>query len=115
MSILRLRSDAFSEASALKPGVAAGAAAGTSPSGLSNTGRDEFGTVSITAGSSPTTGTLFTVTFAKPYTIAPDAVIVSDNAGMGASGAATTTTLTISAHSAPSGTVKVNYAVIGGA
>lgn len=116
MSILRLRSDAFSEASAQTPSVAAGAAAGTSPTGKSITGRDEFGTASITLGSSPAAGTLFTITFAKPYTIAPDAVIVNDNAGLGAYGSATTTTLTISVHGTPAtGTVKVNYAVIGGA
>lgn len=120
MSILRLRSDAYSENSALKPSVAAGAGAGTGPTGLANTGRDEFGTVSVTAGTSPAAGTLFTVTFAKPYAIAPDAVLVSaaDSATATVGGfyaSATTTALTIGTHGTPAGTMKLNYLVVGGA
>lgn len=118
MSILRFRSDVFSENNAVAPAVAAGGAAGTSPTGKTNAGRDEFGTISITTGATGINGTtLFTVTFAKPYTIAPDVVIVNDNGGLGAYGSATTTTLTVSVKTAPTASTayKVNYLVVGGA
>jgi hypothetical protein len=119
MSVLKLRSDAFSETNAAKPTVAAGAGAGTGPTGLANTGRDSFGTATVTAGTSPGAGTLFTVTYANAYTVAPDAVIVSpaDSATAAVGGfyaSATTTVLTIGTHGTPAGTMKLNYVLVGG-
>lgn len=46
------------------PTAAAGAAAGTSPTGPTNTGNGNSMTVALTEGSAPTTGTLFTETWA---------------------------------------------------
>lgn len=116
MGVLRLRSDAFSENKAVKPTAVAGAAAGTSPTGLTNAGRDDFGSVSITTGTSTAAGTLFTLTFNNAYTVAPDAVIVDDNGGVASYGSATTTALTISAKTAPAAStaIKVNYVLVGG-
>jgi len=113
-----LRSNAYSEGVAAKPTVAAGSAAGSGPTGLSNTGRDEFGTISVTTGSSGIgTGTLFTLTFAQPYSVAPDVVLVNDNGALDAYASATTTTLTISAKNTTvvSTPYKISYLVIGGA
>lgn len=112
-----LRSNTYSEGAAAKPTVAAGAGLGGSPSGLANAGRDEFGTISATTGTTPPTGTLFTLTFAQPYSVAPDAVIVNDNLGCDAFATATTTTLTITSKNAAAAasSLKVSYLVVGGA
>lgn len=114
-----LRATGYSEANSAKPSVAAGAAAGTSPT-VSNTGADERGQVTVTAGSTPTTGTLVTVTFATPYAVAPDAVVVSHSDSVGnlaLYASATTTALTIGCHTAPTATdvYKISYVVVGGA
>jgi hypothetical protein len=50
----------------LAPSIAAGAAAGTGPT-VSVTGNDTAGTISVTPGSTPTTGTLCTVTYAEAF------------------------------------------------
>ena len=101
------------------PTVAAGTAAGTSPT-VSVAGTDEFGVVTVTLGSSPTTGTLATVTFAEAYASAPICIAVTQNdttAALQLYANATTTALTIGNHtSTPSaGTYKISYHVIGGA
>ncbi len=55
------------------PSIAAGAAAGTSPT-VAITGRDHFGRIQVGVGTSPGTGTLATVTFANAYTSPAEAV-----------------------------------------
>jgi hypothetical protein len=52
--------------SSLTPGIAAGAAAGTGPT-ISVTGNDLAGSISLTTGTSTTTGTLATVTFNQAF------------------------------------------------
>lgn len=95
------------------PAIAYGAAVGT-PTAKSFVGRDEAGTLSFTP-SAETTGTVATITFATPYTVAPVAALV--NASSGAVYAtATTTALTITATTAlAAGAAKVSYLVVGGA
>lgn len=118
MTNLHLRTNAYVHRNAAKPAIAAGAGAGTSPT-ISNTGTDECGQVSIAAGGSPAAGTLVTVTFAHPYAVLPDAVLVSAvdsaTATVGSFYAsATKTAVTIGTHGTPAGTMKVNYVVVGG-
>lgn len=117
-SLPRLRSNGYSEANAPSPSATAGAGAGTSPT-ISHKGADERGTVTVAAGTSPAAGTLVTLTFATPYSIAPDAVLVSANDSATAAvggfyASATATVLTIGTHGTPSGTMKLNYVVVGG-
>jgi ABC-type enterochelin transport system substrate-binding protein len=101
------------------PAVAAGAAAGTSPTAVSVTGTDEVGTAAFTSGTTPTTGTLLTITFAQPYAATPHVIISpqdADSAAIKLSAVATTTALTISAGVAPAaGAHKIAYLVVGGA
>ncbi len=114
----KLRSTGYSQTNAAKPAVAAGAGAGTGPT-VSLTGRDEFGTVSITAGTTPAAGTLATITFATPYTVAPVASVIENDSNatqLGVYCTATTTTLTISGRTAGTATnvYLINYVVTGG-
>jgi hypothetical protein len=115
----RLRSNAYAHLNSAKPVATAGAGAGTSPT-ITNTGADERGQVSVTVGTSPAAGTLVTLAFAHPYSVAPDAVIVSANdSTTAASGvyyaSATNTTLTIGTHATtPAGALKLHYVVVGG-
>jgi hypothetical protein len=60
------------------PTVAAGAAAGTSPT-LSVTGTDHGCTVSLTVGTVPTTGTLFTVSYGGAWATQPRVVFSARN------------------------------------
>jgi hypothetical protein len=101
------------------PTVAAGTAAGTSPT-ISVAGTDEFGVVTITLGTSPTTGTLATVTFAQAYGTTPICIGVTQNdtvAALQLYANATTTALTIGNHTASptAGTYKISYQIVGGA
>lgn len=50
------------------PSIAAGAALGTGPTGLTITGNGAAGVISVTAGTSTATGTMFTLTFASGTT-----------------------------------------------
>lgn len=103
-----------------KPSAAAGAGAGTSPT-LATTGTDEFGTVTVTAGTSPAAGTLTTITFNKAFSTTPAAVLISAkdsaSAALNPYASATTTTLTIGVQGAPTGAAVYNYyySVVGGA
>lgn len=82
------------------PSIAAGAAAGTTPT-ISITGTDLGFRITLTVGTSPTTGTLATVTFNRPYGSAPFVSASDKNANAAALGVrpyntTTTTTLTLS-------------------
>jgi hypothetical protein len=60
------------------PSIAAGAAAGTSPTVAVVAGsNDTRGRVNITMGTSPGTGVLATVTFASPYTVSPASLVIT--------------------------------------
>lgn len=118
-----LRSDAFSRANAATPKVAKTAAAGTSATATVS-GVDESGVVTLTAGSaSLSTGAVATITFATPYSVAPDAVIISDGGGTGALGdvkaSATVTktavTIAFGVAATASDVYKIHYVVVGGA
>ncbi len=61
------------------PTVAAGAAAGTGAT-VSVVGNNISGTITVTTGTSPTAGTLVTLTFALPYTTAPRVTLEAGNA-----------------------------------
>lgn len=102
-----------------KPTIAAGAAIGTSPTGVLVTGTDEHGTVAFTTGTSPTTGIVATLTFAQPYAATPHVLITAgdaDSAAVKLYAVATTTVLTITAVVAPAaGAHKIAYSVVGGA
>jgi hypothetical protein len=65
------------------PGVAVGAAAGTGASVGTITGNDVSGRVVLNTGTSPTTGTLCTVTFDTARGAAPNAVMVSQQSAAG--------------------------------
>jgi hypothetical protein len=66
--------------------IAAGAAAGTSPT-VTIAGNDQQGVITLTAGTAPTTGILATITFGNPWGSAPKtAVIGAATANVGASG-----------------------------
>jgi hypothetical protein len=117
-NIPHLRANGASEAAILTPAKTNGAGSGTSPT-ITVAGADERGTVNIVTGGSPAAGTLVTLTFATPYTIAPDAVLVSANdtataAVGGLYASASKTALTIGTHGTPAGTMKINYLVVGG-
>lgn len=108
---------------ATKPTVAAGAAAGASPTvAVADGSNDCVGQVTVTTGTTTTTGTLFTVTFNKPYSVNAPYVIVwpADNAsGIAtslAAGAVTTSTFKAELQAdnlADSTAYKFNYFVIG--
>ena len=75
----RLRGSGYSLANQQAPSVTAGAAAGTGAT-ATVAGGDERGVVTVTAAGTPAdTGVLVTLTFATPYTIAPDAVVIQQN------------------------------------
>jgi hypothetical protein len=60
------------------PTIAAGAAAGTSPTvSIGSNSTDLAGTVSITTGTSPGTGTLATITFNVAFAAAPRAILLT--------------------------------------
>lgn len=61
------------------PGSAAGAGAGTSPSGLTVVGNDVAMIVSITTGTSTPVGNVVNITFVTPYTNAPVPMISAGN------------------------------------
>jgi len=114
-----LRSNAASQAQTAAPTKAAGAAAGTSPT-IAVTGSDESGVVSITAGTSPATGTLVTLTFQKPYAVAPTAFVVENDSQatqLGVYCTVSTTALTIKCRTAgtQSDVYLINYLLVGGA
>ena len=75
-----------------KPTVAIGAGAGTGATVTSNTGSDCDGNVTIQTGTSPSVGTVFTLTFAHPYVTAPYCQLQPRDAGASALFYATTTT-----------------------
>ncbi|WAC40596.1 hypothetical protein [Pedobacter sp. SL55] len=82
------------------PSISAGAAAGTTPS-ISISGTDLGFRITLTVGTSPTTGTLATVTFNRPYGSAPFVVTSPKNTNAAALSVrpyntTTTTTLTLS-------------------
>jgi hypothetical protein len=118
----RFRSDAYANAASAgkAPSAAAGAGAGTSPT-IAVSGTDTYGQVSVTEGSSPPAGgTLVTLTFAKPYNVAPTAVVVTQNdsnAALSVYASATTTALTIACHGTAiaADVYKISYVVVGGA
>ena len=102
------------------PSIAAGAAAGTSPT-VSAAGADTAHTVSVTAGTTPTTGTLVTLTFAGTYDSAPKPFCAPANINASANlvqafvpvagdtGAPTTTTYTIQVGVAPISTTVYKW------
>ncbi|BCP41436.1 hypothetical protein MINTMi27_15290 [Mycobacterium intracellulare] len=115
-----LRSNAYSESTAASPSVAAAAGAGASPT-ITATGFDERGQVSVKVGATgEAAGSLVTVTFAKAYDVAPDAVVVSGNdsasAALNPYASASKTALTIGVAGTPSAsaTYVFNYVVVGG-
>lgn len=74
-----LRSNGASLSTSQAPAPTAGAAAGAGAT-ATVAGYDERGVVSVTAAGTPAdTGVFVTVAFATPYTVAPDAVIISQN------------------------------------
>lgn len=102
------------------PTVAAGTAAGTSPT-VTVTGTDECGVVSVTAGTSPGTGTLATITFSDAYATTPALALVTENDSaatqLGVWCMVSTTALTIKCRTAGTGAAVylINYVVVGGA
>lgn len=108
---------------ATSPTVAAGAAAGTSPTvSLGSGSSDEFGTVSVTAGTgSPAAGTLATVTFALPYATTPALGLAFENDSeatqLGVYATVSTTALTIKTRTAVAASADVysiSYLIVGG-
>lgn len=59
------------------PTLTAAAGMGTSPGTVVATGDDMAGSISLTTGTTPTTGAGFTVTFSRPFARTPKAVILS--------------------------------------
>ncbi len=85
------------------PTIAAGAAAGTGAT-VSVTGNDISGVITITTGTSPTSGTLATLTFALPYATAPRVTLSANNASAAQLTnyvASTTTNFTLSTPATP--------------
>lgn len=105
---------------AAAPTVASGAGAGTSPTVTVVAGStDEFGTLSVAAGSSTAAGILGTITFANAYKTAPNVVLTAQDVNSAAAGlyaTTTATTLVIKATSAvtASQTTKINWHAVGG-
>lgn len=103
------------------PIAVAGAGAGTTPTiTIAPTASDEFGSITVVAGTSPAVGTLATINFNQKYDATPAVVIVSpkdsNTAGLAPYASATTTVLTIGAHVAPTAatTYVIYYQVVGG-
>lgn len=106
--------------SGVAPAVVAGAAAGSGPGAITVSGDDTSGRGSFTTGTSPTTGTLFTVTFGATYPAAPSCIVpVAVSAGAGGLGLYTasyaTTGFVIGCAVAPPATtaITVGWIVIG--
>lgn len=74
---LRLTGNAGLQSYGTTPSIAAGAAAGTSPT-IGIEGTDRCGKLFITPGTSPTTGTLATITFATPLASANYVVMLQE-------------------------------------
>ena len=111
----------FTASATATPTIAAGAAAGTSPT-ISISGSDQQGLITITTGTSPATGVLATVTFGNVWATAPKVPVIGPASGnAGASGAycdasAVTTsawTIKVDAALAASTTYKFAYQVGG--
>jgi hypothetical protein len=100
------------------PTIAVGAGAGSGSPAVAIAGTDEHGSVTVTLGTSPTTGTLATVTFNEPYASAPVVCVTPKDVASAAAkiyATATTTTLVILAAAAASGgPLHVDYVVVGG-
>lgn len=118
-----LRSNAASIARAAKPTVAVGAGAGTGATASLTNGTDQHGAVSVTTGSAGwAAGTLATVTFATPYTVAPYAVSVdagdANSTKLFLYATVTNTALTLSVATPATGASQVfviYYTLFGGA
>lgn len=103
-----------------KPTAAAGAAAGTSPT-ISDAGTALATTVSLAAGTSTTTGTLFTLTWGtgKGFTYAPSGCTVTSNGTnsfttfTSAISGTSTPVLTVTATSAPTASTAYSFVVSG--
>jgi len=67
-----------------QPAIAAGAGAGTGPTvALSSNSTDLAGKISVTTGTSPTaSAVVVTITFATPYTVAPNVVLGTNSNGV---------------------------------
>lgn len=118
-SVPHLRGNAASIGQTVAPTKTNGAGAGTSPT-ITVSGSDEAGQVSITLGTSPAAGTLVTLTFQTAYAVAPVVVVSAVDTTTATVGSfyasATTTQVVIGTHGTPtSGTLKLNYVVVGGA
>jgi hypothetical protein len=116
----RLRSTHESLELTPAPVVAAGAGLGSGSPSATVVGMDEWGTLTLVVGTSPAAGTLATVTFQNAYSVQAPAVVISavDSATATVGGfyaSVTKTAITVGTHGTPAGTMKVNYAVIGGA
>ena len=99
---------AYANTGGLAPTAAAGAAAGTSPTGPTNVGNGNTFTVSLTTGTATTTGTLFTETWpaTASFTRIPNVTVVSTGANVPpaftvAVTGSTTHVLTVTMASAP--------------
>ncbi|HEY5668239.1 MAG TPA: hypothetical protein VIR03_03675, partial [Candidatus Saccharimonadales bacterium] len=97
--------------------VAAGAAAGSSPT-ATITGNDTAGSVAVTLGTGPTSGTLFTVTFGVAYSATPKSVqITPGSSGNGTAkayvSALSTTGFSVSVEAAAPGNMTYYYLVLG--
>lgn len=100
------------------PSVALGAAAGTGSPSATVTGTDEAGVINITAGTSPTTGTLVTLTFNQAFATAPVVHVTPQDANGAAADywvASTTAHFVVSAATAIGGNTKISYTLTGGA
>jgi hypothetical protein len=101
------------------PAASAGAAAGSSPTGISVAGGDLGGTVNITTGTGPSTGSLVTVTFAQAFAASPRIVVTPSNSASAVLqpyiAARSTTSFTIGVATAPSASAGLgfHYTVIG--
>lgn len=99
-----------------KPVATAAAGAGTTPT-ITNTGTDEHGQLTVTAGTSPAAGSLATLAFSAALNT-PVVVIVSPNdnatSALTPYASASGSTLTIGVHVAPTAaaTYVINYQVV---
>jgi hypothetical protein len=122
MSLARLRNDLYGEDHLVAPSVAAGATAQVGTGGTATfTGGDTHGQIVLTTGTSPSAaGTVATITFANPYSVAPVVVVSPNDAvteALGVYASATATAATIGVHTEVAGstTYKINFLAIGGA
>lgn len=95
------------------PTIAAGTGAGTGPSGVTVTGTDASGTISLTTGTAPATAsTTATVTFNIAYGVAPIVVLTPANAATAALGSSQNF---VSASSTTNFTITSNAVALGSA